>query len=451
MKFRQILSGVMTVVLMAATTACGSSGSSPDTSAGTAANSETSTAAGNTSGTGADAERTLSVYGFYAGDNIKLADYAVKKIQEKYPNVKLTFENLPQDGGQTIKTRAATGDLPDLITVDSGTIAPLSNSKSIIPLESYIEKFNYKDKLMPAIIDTCLTSSDGHIYQFPTGGISPILWYYNKELFEKNNVKVPTNYEELMTAVKAFKAKGIIPMAIFGKEPWPLGAFFDSFALKDNPGGIYDLSTGKAKASEPAYSKAVEKMYNLIKAGLFQDGATNTDFDSASALFLEGKAAMFLNGNWYISDVQKMGDKCDIMTSYPTADPGQESQNQYAMTGGGDTAGIAVSASTKDKDFAAEIASMYAYNREVAEYQMTQFITAPIKTEGLELEKELDPISQKLLSVIPQQTYASKYIHTLPNTRFATTLTEEIQKLMVGESSAEFIKNVDKNIEASLK
>jgi raffinose/stachyose/melibiose transport system substrate-binding protein len=231
-----------------------------------------------------------------------------------------------------------------------------------------------------------------------------------------------------------------------------MGAYFDSFALKCNPGGINALSKGTAKASDPDYSKAIDKIEQTIKAGVFENDSVSTDFDTASALFEEGKAAMILDGSWYTGEAfAKLKGDGGVMLSYPTADPGQESKNQYAMAGGSDTDGVAIYANTKDKDLAANIASMFAYYREVAEYQQQHLITAPIRTTDLKFDKPLDPVSQRLLSVIPKLTYQSQFIHNLPNTEFATTLTEELQKLIVGESKRDFIKNVDKSIESTTK
>mgnify|MGYP000624027342 CR=1 FL=1 len=173
-----------------------------------------------------DEEITLKVCIHYYDDNKDLADYAAQKVKEKYPNVTLEFEDYPQDGGQTLKTRAATGDLPDVFKVDGGLCETLLNSGSILELDSYYEESNYEENLPQNVIDSCLYSSDGHIYQFPLDGIAPVLWYYNKAIFDENNIKVPTNYDELMTAITELRKLDIIPVAMFGKEPWPVGAIF---------------------------------------------------------------------------------------------------------------------------------------------------------------------------------------------------------------------------------
>lgn len=79
-----------------------------------------------------DEEITLKICTHYYDNNKTLADYAAEKVKEKYPNVTLEFEDYPQDGGQTLKTRAATGDLPDLFNVDGGLAETLIKSGSIL-------------------------------------------------------------------------------------------------------------------------------------------------------------------------------------------------------------------------------------------------------------------------------------------------------------------------------
>lgn len=398
-----------------------------------------------------DEEITLSVCIHYYDDSKALADYAAEKVKEKYPNVTLEFEDFPQDGGQTLKTRAATGDLPDIFKVDGGLADVLAKSGSILELDDYYAESNYEENLPQNVIDNCLKSLDGHIYQFPIDGIPPVLWYYNKQIFEDNNIKVPENYDELMTAIKELRAIDIIPVAMFGKEPWPVGAFFDAFALKENPGGVKALSEGTSKASDEDFSKAINRIADAVEAGIFQDGVTNADYETANALFTEGKAAMFLNGSWYLSDlINNLGENGDFLETYPTAEAGAE-DSKYRMAGGPDTAGLAVSANTEYPEIATDVAAIFASAREEQEYSKYKLLSAPVKTENLEIEGELEDVQQKLLDIIPEITYGSKFIHTLANTKFSADMTEELQKLLVGESAEDFIKNVDKSIEKSTK
>lgn len=401
---------------------------------------------------GTDEEITLNVCIHYYDDNKELADYAAEKVKEKYPNVTLVFEDYPQDGGQTLKTRAATGDLPDIFKVDGGLCETLIKSGSILQLDEYVEENNYTEHLPQNVIDSCLYSSDGHIYQFPVDGTAPVLWYYNKAVFEENNIKVPTNYDELMTAIEELRAIDIIPVAFFGKEPWPVGAFFDTFALKENEGGVKALSEGTAKASDEGYTKAINKIADAVEAGIFQDGVTNTDYETANALFMEGKAAMFLNGSWYVADViNNLGENGAILDTYPTADAGESEESMGRMAGGPDTCGMAVSASTEYPEIAMDVAAIFTAAREEREFTYYKQLTVPVKTDELQIEGDLEPLRQTLLDKISTYTYGSKFIHTLTNTEFSADMIEELQKLLVGESAEDFIKNVDKSIEKTTK
>lgn len=399
-----------------------------------------------------DKEMTLTMMTYYEGENDEVNQFAYGKVKEYFPNVTIEFEAQPQDGGQTIKTRAATGDLPDILQSDSGTLMLLAESGSILPLDEYIEAWNYTDCLVQSAAEICLTSPDGHVYQFPIGGIAPILWYYNKAIFAECGVEVPTNYDELLEAVKAFTEQGVTPLALFGKEPWPLGAMFDSFAFRANGNGVYALSEGEAKASDEGYAKAIEKLAALVEAGMFQSGCTNADFDTASAMFLEGQSAMFLNGDWYISDADPaLGENLGVFECYPTGDAGAEDVNQYATLVTGDTCGLTVTTKAEDPELCAMIAAIYAYNRQIAEYQIKNAVTVGVKTDGLDTNSPMCAATEQLLEMMPNIQPGSKFLHVLPNAEFATSFAEEMQKLLAGESAEEFIANVDKCIESTVE
>lgn len=376
------------------------------------------------------------------GDNPTL-DYALKKVKEKYPNVKFEFEDFPQDGGQAIKTRAATGDLPDIIWLNSGLIEPLSKSDSILAIDDYIKDMNYADKLNKPAQENCMLSSDGHNYVFPVDGVAPIIWYYNRALFEDNSIKIPENYPELLDAVKKLKEKEIIPMALFGKEPWPLGAFFDAFTIKGNPSGAYGLSENEAQASDKEYASAIDKMSKLVDAGMLQSGVTNADYDTAFALFASGKAAMFQNGVWNVPEItEALGEDAGYFVTYPTGDE-NATQNNKAFTGGGDTVGFGLSKNVKNKDLAAEIAALLSES--YAEYNYAELgnVSSAIDFEKTELIKPLPAMSQDLVKEIPNMTFDSMMLQNFPNSKFATGFAEEMQNFLVGESADNFKSNLD--------
>jgi raffinose/stachyose/melibiose transport system substrate-binding protein len=313
--------------------ACGSNGNN----ANTADNGANTGSAAVTEEAAAAPEKAvkLRIYAQYSDDDTKLPyDYAVAELKKEMPNVELELEVQAQDDGQKLKTYAATGNLPDIYQAGTDIISTFKKSGNILELDQYADLYDFKSKMYPSTMNT-LISEDDHIYAYPYAGNEFMLLYYNKELFEQNNVKVPTTYDELMTAVQTFTQAGITPLALFAKEKWPTVALYDVFATRVEPQGILKLQSGEASPSDPAYKQAAEQIYNLVQAGLLPDGATNLNFDQAASLFYEGKAAMFLNGQWEIAtSTEKLGDKVDWMY-FPGVDAASYEANKYAFVGGG--------------------------------------------------------------------------------------------------------------------
>lgn len=443
MRKRSFLCVALTTVFLFCLTACSGSVQNVDT-AKVSESAQPETA----KDSGSDEYIVLKLYTHYdSGDTNKRVEYCTEKVQEKYPNVSFEIDPYQQDGGQSIKARAATGDLPDILFLNDGSILPLAKSGSILTLDDYIEKNDYTSGLSQSAIDNCLYSSDGHIYQFPVNGVQPYLWYYNKDLFDQYNVKVPENFDELLTAIQTFRDNDIIPMALFAKEPWVSGTFFDAFAMKEAPGGLKALSEGTAKASDEGYKKAIHKMKQAIDAGIFQQGVTNADFDTAFALFSSGKAAMFQNGDWCITDINKqMDDNVDYFDSYPTNDA-DYTDNNGCFAGGGNAEGYGVAANTADPELAMDVAALFAKAQAEYDYVKNGLVNAPFNTENLIPEVELPDMSKKMGKQLSEMKFTSKNVEMISNREFGTAFPEELQKFIVGESEEDFIKAVDALVE----
>nr|WP_315971393.1 extracellular solute-binding protein [Paenibacillus sp. N3.4] len=347
-----------------------------------------------------------------------------------------------------MKTYAATGNLPDIFQAGQDLISTFKKSGNILVLDDYVKTLKFKDQMQPSAMNT-LVSDDGHTYAFPYAGNELVLLYYNKELFQQNNVKVPTTYDELAAAAKTFTANGITPLALFAKEKWPDVALYDMIVTRSEPAGITKLDKGQAQVTDPVYKDAAQKVIDLVKAGLLPKGATNLNADQAAALFHEGKAAMFINGQWEIeASTKALGDKVDWMY-YPAADAAAYEKSKYAFSGGGGPGGYAVSANTKDKDLAAKVAAFMSLK--YAEYKYIQRGNPIVATKVTkEIVKKFPPMMEKLSQDIPKITSTSAFAWGLTAPKFKATLEDQSQNLLTGGYSADqFIKDLGKSIETA--
>jgi raffinose/stachyose/melibiose transport system substrate-binding protein len=238
-------------------------------------------------------------------------------------------------------------------------------------------------------------------------------------------------------------------MALFAKEKWPDVALYDMMATRLDPDGIKKLDEGKAKASDPAYKKAAERVAELVKAGLTQKGATNTNYDQAAALFHEGKAAMFINGQWEIEAATKaLGDKLGYMY-YPADSAATVEKTKYAFSGGGGPGGYAVSANSKNKELAAKVAMFLSLK--YAEYKYTERGTPMVATKvDKTIDKQYPPLMQQLANDIPKITSTTAFDWGLQNAKVKAALEDASQNLVAGGYTADqFAQDVDAAIAAS--
>ncbi|CAK4858147.1 unnamed protein product [Aphanomyces euteiches] len=394
---------------------------------------------------------TLNIH--YSTDDEKgPADWAITEVKKQFPNV--SFDVSPQlnDNGESLKARIATGDLPDMFLLSPSHFDAAIQTGSILDLTAAWEASGAQARMQQNAIDTQLKYKDGKIWAIPGSGAGIDPLYYNKKVFADNGVKVPTNYPEFLAAVKAFSAKGIVTIPIFAKEAWPIGAFFDMFAMRANPKGMMALNDGDIKASDPAMADAINKMAEIIKAGVFQKGATSADYDTARALFHTGKAAMLVNGEWDIGDMVKDGMNMadiDFLDVYPTTDAGKEDLNKEYKPGGAELGGIAVSSKVKNPEFAQKVAFVLAEKLAQSGFVKVGRIDSTFSLEGLTSEIPMQPMTIKLKDNHPGYKVLSTVAHSLPNKKFATGFGELLQKLVAGQSAADFIKAVDALQESS--
>ena len=379
---------------------------------------------------------TLKIYAQYADDDTKVPyDYAVEKLAEAYPNVELELIVQAQDDGATLLSLAAAGQLPDIYQTGSGIFATLRQSNQMMVLNDVAEKTGFAGK----VYETCkefLYSDDGNIYAFPYAGQEYVLWFVNKALFAQYNLEIPTTYDELIACAEVFNANGIVPMALFGQEGWISAAMYDAIATRYISAGIKGLDNGTTSIEDEAYLKAAEDLAKLAQAGVFQSAVTTTNYDQASQMFLNGQAAMFLNGQWYIEDATKaLGD--DVMwIAYPSYDEASYEANKHAFSGGGGSiSGYAVDPASEHAELAAEVAAFISEKYCEAKVTLRNNPLVAVNT-GLVNDK-LPKMMQELVAEIPNMTSTTAFTWGLTNTTLSNAIGVAGQSLLSGQFTAQ--------------
>jgi raffinose/stachyose/melibiose transport system substrate-binding protein len=172
---------------------------------------------------------------------------------------------------------------------------------------------------------------NGQVYGVPVEGTQPVYFFYNKQIFAKDHLTFPTTWNGLLSTVATLKDDGTIPISLAEGDQWP-GLMYLEY-LTDRIGGpsVADAlqSNSPGAWSNPAVTKALADIQELVKAGAFQDGYGSLHYTGggSDALVYSGKAAMQLMGDWDISSILG-SDKSFVddgnlgMASFPTVPGG---------------------------------------------------------------------------------------------------------------------------------
>lgn len=330
------LKGFVSLVLLGALLAgCGSSGSNGGEASAPAGSSDSANAEGG--------ERvSLSIWHNYSGDDLRAQTVRrlISEFQEEHPEVLLDSQPIPTDSyRQRIQTVAAARELPDVFLSYSGSFTDEFQKAGLIqPITELLDgNQEWTDGFLPGAYD--IFTYDGEVYSVPVAMSATSFLFYNKELFEQNGLAVPKTWDELLAAIEAFKAKGVTPIAMGNQAPWVAQSTMFG-VMADRLTGTEWFMNAKdgsgASFTDPVFVEALGYFKQLSDAGAFQEGANSLDNTQAEQYFIQGNAAMIMNGAWSISNwaasaseeaLQKVG-----VAVFPTLPNGKGEAN--TITGG---------------------------------------------------------------------------------------------------------------------
>ena len=278
----------------------------PAATATTAPAQPAATAAPQTGGT----KKVFKVWHYEAADSAMGIswDGVLKDFQAAHPDVDVQFELKTFDQiKQTAQMILNSPDAPDVLEINKGNAtAGLYAKQGLLTDITDIAALKGWDKLLPSSIQTtCRYDVNGIMGSGKLYGITDygefVMVYYNKDMFAKYNLKVPTSYDELTAVADAFVKAGVTPFALGGLDKWPVTQNFYELALyKANRDFIdkYELFKGDVDFHGPEFTYAAQELANQVKKGYYSANATGTSYNDANAAFVNGTYPMDLTGSW---------------------------------------------------------------------------------------------------------------------------------------------------------
>lgn len=238
---------------------------------------------------------------YWADAQKPTVDANIKAFNAKYPNIKVTATAIGWEQYWTkLRTQAQGDTLPDIMWMNGPNIQLYSGNDQLATLDDLAVDWSQYPK---ALVD--LYSLNGHHYGVPKDFDTIALWY-NKDLFAKAGVAVPTaswTWDDLNKAAQQLGDK-LKADKVWAMMPDDLSYGQETFYNTIYQAGGFVIKDGKSGFDNADSIRGLEFWSNLVKAGLC---ATPQSISETPGLdqFIAGKGAMFYGGSWNAVTISK--------------------------------------------------------------------------------------------------------------------------------------------------
>ena len=271
----------------------------------------------------ADAESvpvTLTTVSMYGGTDPNAGNYQTICEQFMQDNPNITIEDSSQTADQDWKTKVAAdfavGNEPDVIQyfTDANASDVLAADKFVSIDEIKAEFPDYAKDTLPTAL-TAAANPDGVQRAVPTTGYWEGL-FCNKDLFDKYNLELPTDWDKMLTAINTFKENDIVPIAVSLNN---VPHYWIEFLML-SAAGPEGYTTVPSTTPED-WAKGLAMFKTLRDLGAFPVDTDTIDNDFAGELFKNKQAAMQLDGSWYAGGVPDQDNT--VVVSFPVIPEGK--------------------------------------------------------------------------------------------------------------------------------
>ncbi len=245
---------------------------------------------------------TIKTVSMFGGTDPNAAIYQDinEQFSKEYPYI--TLEDNSQSSDEEWKASVAAnfsvGNEPDVLQffTDATANTIVATDKFVTIDEIKAEYPDYAGDTLPAALEAVI-NTDGVSRAVPTTGYWEGL-FCNQDLFDQYNLELPTDWDSLVTAIVTFKENGIIPIACsLNNVPHYWVEFLMLYAA--GPDGYTEVP----QTAPADWVKGLETFKTLRDLGAFPEDTDTVDDAYVGQLFKDKKAAMQLDGSWYLGGV----------------------------------------------------------------------------------------------------------------------------------------------------
>jgi raffinose/stachyose/melibiose transport system substrate-binding protein len=239
---------------------------------------------------------------------------AVEIFKEKHPGVKVkevttSFDNIRKNA----KLLLSGNDVPDVVefnkgNADGGQLAAqglLTNLNDDVASHKWDEVVTGAMQNLAKYDENGNAGPDGDWYGIPNNG-QYYLVFYNKDMFDKAGIPLPTSQEELVSALDAFMKKGQVPVSANAGEFGLLQLWWQLVSNTADRKTVddYMFLKGDTDFSSGAFASGADELQDWLQKGYLGTQLGAITQEQMKQAFIAQKFPIMMNGSWEFTSVK---------------------------------------------------------------------------------------------------------------------------------------------------
>ncbi|MGL5010096.1 MAG: ABC transporter substrate-binding protein [Paracoccaceae bacterium] len=229
-------------------------------------------------------------------ENMAYFDAAVAEFEAANPTIDIVMEAVADEPYKDkIRVLMASDQVPDIYFSWSGEFGrKFAREGRTLDLTEALAGPEWQGRFAAASLEPF--QFEGKQFGIPVNVDSKYM-IYNKAIFEKHGLSVPTTFAEFIALNDALLAAGEVPIAYGNQSPWAATHYIGDLFAKMVPDDVRQadyqlLAPADQLYTHPGYVEALALYKSFGDKGYFNNGANAISHQQARGAFIAGRSAM---------------------------------------------------------------------------------------------------------------------------------------------------------------
>lgn len=235
------------------------------------------------------------------------AEALIADFEAANPEIDIQLTNFDHEAYKNAIRNFLTADAPDLANwYAANRMRPFVEAGLFADISDVWAENGLNESLASSVLSSTI---DGKQYAIP---YTYYQWgiYYNRDAYKAAGVELPgeggVTWDQFLANCEKFKAAEIDCVTTGSSALWPVAGIFDYVSLRTNGYQFHsDLAAGKISWTSPE-ARAVFENLGKLQPYVTENHAA-IDWQDAAAIFVQGKAANYVMGNFAVGVFKEGG------------------------------------------------------------------------------------------------------------------------------------------------